>query len=346
MALVRNKIKSLTDKITPKGVILMYHRVVEADYDPWNLVVSPKNFEEQLIVLQKRNLGISLKTMAERRSQNKLGFNSIALTFDDGYGDNYRYATPLLEKYSIPATFFIATAHLGQKREFWWDELENILFTTPLLPDKLRVSALGKDYLWDLTSDDSSNTTYQENLKNWRVDTAFRNERQKAYLDLWALIKPLRPNQQEEIMAQLRKYTLQKPREDNFPLTADQLLKIAENNLFCFGAHTSNHSSLPAMSVENQSVEISESIRTLENLLSRQITTFAYPYGDYNGTSTRLLEELQIHMACTSESKAVKATENLLSLPRFQVMDWSGEEFDYQLNKWFNHLKVNNYVGK
>lgn len=345
-SLIRKKIKGFKDKITPKGVILMYHRVAEIDYDPWSLAVSPKNFEEQLIVLKKRNLGISLKKMVERYQQNKLGSSSLALTFDDGYGDNYRNAKSLLERYNIPATFFIATAYLDQKKEFWWDELENILFATPILPEKLQVNAMGKDYLWQIANDYALSANSKEDLKSWRVDAAFRNARQKAFLDLWTIIKPLSPNQQENIMGQLRKYSRQKPRVHNFPLTSKQLLDIAENNLFCFGAHTCNHNSLPALSGKNQSAEISGSIRTLENLLGRQITTFAYPYGDYSEETTILLEEQQISVACTTEFKAVNTTENLLSLPRFQVMDWSGEEFDYQLNKWFNHLKLNNYFGK
>ena len=345
-SLIRKKIKGFKDKITSKAVILMYHRVAEIDYDPWSLAVSPKYFEEQLIVLKKRNLGISLNKMVERHQQNKLGSGSLALTFDDGYGDNYRNAKPLLGKYDIPATFFIATAYLDQKKEFWWDELENILFATPILPDKLQVNAMGKDYLWDLANEDPLSNTYQEELKSWRVEAAFRNARQKAFLDLWTIIKPLSPNQQENIMGQLRKYTRQKPREINFPLTSKQLLDIAENNLFCLGAHTCYHRSLPALSAENQSAEISGSIRALENLLGRQITAFAFPYGDYSDETTSLLKEQHISVACTTEFRAVNTTENLLSLPRFQVMDWSGEEFDYQLNKWFNHLKLNNYFGK
>lgn len=343
-SLVTQKIKSFKNKITSKGVILMYHRVEELDYDPWNLGVSPKNFEEHLKVLQKRKLGISLKAMTKRHQQNKLGSNSLTLTFDDGYGDNYRNAKPLLEKYAVPATFFIATAYINKKKEFWWDELENILFATPVLPDRLQVTALGGNYSWDLTNDDSLPNTYQDDIKNWRVDVAFKNSRQKAFLELWTLLKPLSSNQQEEIMAQLRKYTKQKPRAHNFPMSSKQLLDLAENNLFCLGAHTCNHLSLPALNLENQSAEISGSIRALENLLGRQILTFAYPYGDISENTEKLLEEQHISVACTTESKAVSTSENRLALPRFQVLNWSGEEFDYQLNKWFNLLSVNNFV--
>lgn len=340
------KIQSFRNKLTPKGIILMYHRVEKIDYDPWNLAVSPKNFEEHLKVLQKRNLGISLKKLAERHQQKKLGFNSLALTFDDGYSDNYRNARPLLEKYSIPATFFIATGYIDQEKEFWWDELENILFATPLLQGKIQVIILGKNYSWDFSNNESQHPDYHENLKSWRVDSEFNNARQNAFLDLWTLIKPLSPNHQENIMVQLRKCSIQKPREQNFPMTSNQLLEMAGNNLFCFGAHTCSHCSLPALNAESQSVEISGSITTLEKLLKRRITTFAYPYGDYSETTEILLQEQKISVACTTEFKSINIKENLLSLPRFQVMDWSGEEFEYQLNIWFNHLHLKKYYDK
>ncbi len=337
-SLISKKIIGLKNKITPKGVILLYHRVAEVEYDPWSLVVSPKNFEAQLIILQKKNLGISLKKMAERLGQNKLGFNSLALTFDDGYGDNYSYAKPLLEKYAIPATFFIATAQVGQRKEFWWDELENILFASPLLPDRLQVRVLGTDYFWDLASEDPVSTMCQENLKIWHYDAASRNNRQKAFLDLWTIIKPLAPNQQEVIMAQLRKYSREQPREYNFPMTSKQLLEIEDKTLFCLGAHTCNHPSLPALSAENQGAEISDSIRTLEDLLSRKITTFSYPYGDYNQHSLETLKNAGVSYACTTEEKCVFKRQNPYELPRFQVKNWDAEDFEGHLRVWFNTL--------
>lgn len=46
--------------------------------------------------------------------------NHILITFDDGYYSNIR-ALPFLEKYEVPAVFFISSNHVIQNKCFWWD---------------------------------------------------------------------------------------------------------------------------------------------------------------------------------------------------------------------------------
>jgi peptidoglycan/xylan/chitin deacetylase (PgdA/CDA1 family) len=58
--------------------------------------------------------------------QSWFGGVSVAITFDDGYTDNYQAAARILERHDTPATFFIATGFIGERREYWWDELEQI----------------------------------------------------------------------------------------------------------------------------------------------------------------------------------------------------------------------------
>jgi peptidoglycan/xylan/chitin deacetylase (PgdA/CDA1 family) len=48
------------------------------------------------------------------------GGKYVLLTFDDGYYNNVR-ALPILEKFDVPAVFFISTAHVKEQKAFWWD---------------------------------------------------------------------------------------------------------------------------------------------------------------------------------------------------------------------------------
>jgi peptidoglycan/xylan/chitin deacetylase (PgdA/CDA1 family) len=50
----------------------------------------------------------------------------VAITFDDGYADN-RAAAVILAAAGLPATFFITVGRIGERREVWWDRLEQVV---------------------------------------------------------------------------------------------------------------------------------------------------------------------------------------------------------------------------
>src|SRR6187402_538826 len=130
----RRWLRSLRRKFENRGVVLMYHRVADISADPWMLAVKPENFEQQLKLLKEKYNVIPVSELVYQISNNKLKRHNIAITFDDGYNDNYINAIPALEKYRCPASFFIATKFSGMKTYFWWDELQNIFFETARLP--------------------------------------------------------------------------------------------------------------------------------------------------------------------------------------------------------------------
>lgn len=102
--------------------VLLYHRVIDLSEDIWNISVSRKHFEEQMHWLYTNFPIISFEEDFEKVSK-----PSFVITFDDGYADNYDIALPVLQKYNIPATFFISSGLLDGGC-FWWDELYDILY--------------------------------------------------------------------------------------------------------------------------------------------------------------------------------------------------------------------------
>ena len=89
--------------------IFLYHQV-----NPISSNVSPKTFEEHLKIIKKYNM--ETITISEYYN-NKINKNSILLTFDDGYYDNFKYVFPLLKKYNMKATIFLNTLYIMDKRE-------------------------------------------------------------------------------------------------------------------------------------------------------------------------------------------------------------------------------------
>ena len=100
--------------------VLMYHMV--SDWSPKRpLAVPVKEFERQMWYLHKRGYTVlPLEILLDRISNGKpLPPNTVALTFDDGYMDNYRNAFPILKKYHYPATIFMPINLVGKKN--LWD---------------------------------------------------------------------------------------------------------------------------------------------------------------------------------------------------------------------------------
>ena len=97
--------------------ILMYHRV--NDTHPGDrLTVHPRAFEAQMAILAAcgRPVVALEDALPALRGTAPLRERAVAITFDDGFRDNLQFAAPVLEKYRLPATFFVVTDHVGTDR--------------------------------------------------------------------------------------------------------------------------------------------------------------------------------------------------------------------------------------
>src|SRR5215216_7794219 len=147
---LRRALQRIKRRVSDRALILMYHRVAEPGCDPWELAVTPEHFRQHLEVLRKYDRMMRNDQLAASLERGKLPNRAVVVTFDDGYADNLLSAKPLLEKYDVPATVFIATGYVGNEREFWWDELERVCLQPGKLPGMLRLNVNGKAYEWNL----------------------------------------------------------------------------------------------------------------------------------------------------------------------------------------------------
>jgi peptidoglycan/xylan/chitin deacetylase (PgdA/CDA1 family) len=109
----------LRSRFAGGALILGYHRVAEARHDPDRMCVSPRHFAEQLEVVRGCARPVSLAQLVSYLADGRLPPRLVAFTFDDGYADNLSHAWPLLERFEVPATLFVATGYIGGS--FPWD---------------------------------------------------------------------------------------------------------------------------------------------------------------------------------------------------------------------------------
>ncbi|MCK4325702.1 polysaccharide deacetylase family protein [bacterium] len=81
------------------------------------VTVTPEYFEEQMRYLGQRGYNtIFLKELISCLEQKKAPpEKTVALTFDDGYLDNWLYAYPILKKYKMKATIFVITSPIRDR---------------------------------------------------------------------------------------------------------------------------------------------------------------------------------------------------------------------------------------
>jgi peptidoglycan/xylan/chitin deacetylase (PgdA/CDA1 family) len=195
------------------------------------------------------------------------------VTFDDGYRDNYINAFPILKRYSVPATIFLATGVIGSDRPLWHDqvfaavrnarvsELVGFLPGYPCLSlasFKKKLDAQKKilEYLWSMDGE-------ERNIAIQRLG---------------------------ERLGVIEGKNAETPR---LMLSWEEVSEMSRDGVE-FGAHTVTHPVLSKLTVEEARREISGSKRTIDEVLEEAVTTFAYPVGrriDFTETTKLLVEE-------------------------------------------------------
>jgi peptidoglycan/xylan/chitin deacetylase (PgdA/CDA1 family) len=296
--------------------ILLYHRIYQTAVDPWELCVSPPHFAEHLEVLRTNYPIMRLDDLVTSLEEGCVPKRGVVVTFDDGYGDNFANAKPLLEEFKVPATIFVASDSLDSPIEFWWDALERVVLQPESLPERLELHVEGRVHAWP---------------------TANVRERERAYMSVHHLLQPLRASERNPIMSEILTWARVAPvdRPDYRPLTSGELIQMAQSEFVTIGAHTMSHAFLSAIAEEEQYDEMAGSRDRLQEITGCGVDTFSYPYGNVTCDTVRIAERAGFKAAVTMEAHPVEAGANPLQLGRLPVGDWSREEFKHHLGECF-----------
>lgn len=114
-----------------RALVLMYHRVLNHDEIPKDfesgMYVTTDAFELQLAHLVDAYDVVSLDTLIDGVEQGRTSSKpACAITFDDGWLDNYTNAFPLLKRFEVPATVFLVTSQIGGPDMLSWDHVREM----------------------------------------------------------------------------------------------------------------------------------------------------------------------------------------------------------------------------
>ena len=107
--------------------IMMYHRVNTVAL-PDTVMVSPESFRRHMKFLKQNYHVISMDELVQGiKERKRFPRNSVVITFDDGYDDNYQTAFPILKEYDLAAIFFVPPANVGKEHHLTWPQIKEML---------------------------------------------------------------------------------------------------------------------------------------------------------------------------------------------------------------------------
>ncbi|HRS54028.1 MAG TPA: polysaccharide deacetylase family protein, partial [Bacteroidales bacterium] len=250
--------------------IIMYHGIDKKGCKAFNLrYVSIADFERQIAFYKKNFNILTIHDYFQKKIiKNKI---NIAITFDDGMYNNFKYALPILEKYKVPATFLVTGLNEVGYRFIWSDfiDIAEKLVTKDIIIDNINYVKKGKNW-YDLYSNKS--------LKDIIKDKGTFEFKQKVIREIEKII----PKFWED-----EKYF------DYWKLMSDENIYIASKSKYItIGSHGYYHNNLGNIVLEDVKDELEKSKRYIENITQKTCDVLGYPDGSYTREVIDVAESL------------------------------------------------------
>lgn len=248
------------------------------------MFVFEDTFDSHLALLNREFEVVDLAEWVTRAGTGKgLPRRACAITFDDGWYDNYEFAFPLLKRFSAPATIFLVAGMAGTSRHFW--------------PERLARLIRGSD----------DNSPYLENQAGrWLTELASRT---KASLgtaspeQISVMIHQAKSWRDEEVhryIDVIEEAGYSPTHKGADILNWRQLAEMRESGLVSVGSHTLDHKRLGTrVDIEEIERQVTGSHSLIERNTGTAPKLFCYPNGDVSKQAEERVRSLYTG-ACTT----------------------------------------------
>jgi len=242
----------------------------------------------------------------------KLPPNSVAITFDDGYADNYAIVAPILDRFEIRASFYLTESLIGTRIVPWFCRLRHAFAKT-----------------------NRSEWPSREG-RNWSL--ASREERNNAFLAACNLCSAMSGTDCSNTVQEIENILeIEQLSGDGMMMDWDQA-KALLNAGHSVGCHTSTHPNVAHVSGTVAQAEILRAKYDIETKLESSVLHFSYPHPaldpNWNPDTRTLTREAGYRTAVTTCAGPVREGDDVLALRRVAAPT-SEDEFQWRLERAF-----------
>lgn len=244
--------------------IFLFHGVIE--HHEWSVRnytrkhLTKDFFQCFLKVMKKEGCALSMdEVLWHLEGKTSFPDNAFAVTFDDGFENNYSVAAPVLADMEIPATFYVTSGYIATDKMSWTDSIEMCL-------EKISVGMLS--FPW-------SN-------KVW----LFHNSSEKIEIMnyLRGYVKESRDIDTDKLVSLVAEQCKLFPqRSGDGPLDKKmswkQVYELSLNKLFLIGGHSHSHRIMAFLNDSELEEEIKKSLELIGTSVPGVGKHYAYPEG-------------------------------------------------------------------
>ncbi|SPP66146.1 polysaccharide deacetylase family protein [Nitrospira lenta] len=270
-------------------IVLTYHRVVpqkvvERQHIQPGMYMLEESFAAHIAYFREHFTILSLDELLElwRTNQFKRDEPYCVITFDDGWRDNYQFAFPILRRYAVPATIFLATDFIGTTRWFWPDRMMLVL-------ERARVQTSGST----IRDEVSAMLADAVGVRLSADEGSFLSLQSGRPIDSGAIIELCKAVEVEEIEAlidRLGHVLGMDLLSERVLLDWTEVREMAAQGV-SFGSHSCSHRILTAIPLPEVSRELIESRNTMLQHGVTPSSAFCYPNGNFNPSIQKLVGE-------------------------------------------------------
>jgi len=279
-------------------VVLMYHSVSPVEREGLqdaSMTVSAASFEEQMSFLSRRRKVISLDTLVRQLEKGRCADpGTVVVTFDDGYLDNYEVAAPILQRYALPATLFIATGHIERAENMWID---------------------------DLCCNFKRRTQQRLAIADASFDLSVPGERDCAYHFAAGVLLQASIPARNELMGAIEAQLSPDCPPMRLMMNWDEVRELRKRfpNI-TIGSHTRNHLDLSTAPSDAVVTELSRAHEDIRSELGIDVDQFAFPYGRDSAAARAWLRSNGYRAAMlTGPVRLVRGNSDPIHLKRLEV---------------------------